>query len=480
MSDARPETSGVVTPAQVDPTAFDWPFVRTILVMVLGGMMAFLDATIVNVGVDTLRNEFSAGLETVQWVATGYLLAVAVVTPLAGFLIDRFGGKRMWLTGLVAFVIGSVLCSLAWSATSLIFFRVVQGIGGGMLEPIMLALLVRAAGPARIGRLMGLLGAITVGPVLGPLLGGVILANLNWHWLFLVNVPLGVGAIVLAVRYLPSDSPAVDGPRAPGVDVLGIALLCPGSAALMYGLSQASGGRGFGATPVLVAVALGVVLLVAYVAHALRTSRTPVIDPRLFARWTYTASAVGMAMLGVVLFSLLFLIPLYHQEVRDAGPLAAGLMLAPMGLGALTGNPFAGKVLDRVGARVLVPAGGVAIAATAVVFINADAQTPVTWLVLWTFLGGFGVGCVGAPTMGSLYRTVPADVVPRATSAAMVLHQLGAAFGIAVVTLVLQRNLAANAVETAYQTTFWALLVAAGLIFLTGLSLPRKHAATTP
>lgn len=480
MSDVRPKTSGSTAPTEADPARFDWPFVRTVLVMVLGGMMAFLDATIVNVGVDTLRTEFSAGLETIQWIATGYLLAVAVVTPLAGWLIDRFGGKRMWLTGLVAFVLGSVLCSLAWSSYSLIFFRVLQGLGGGMLEPIMLSLLVRAAGPARIGRLMGLLGAITVGPVLGPLLGGVILAHLDWHWLFLVNVPLGLGAIVLAARYLPADSPVADGSRAPGVDVLGIALLCPGSAALMYGLSQAGEGRGFGATPVLVSLVLGVALLAAYVVHALRATRQPVIDPRLFGHWSYTASAISMTVLGVVLFSLLFLIPLYYQEARGAGPLAAGLLLAPMGVGALLGNPFAGRAMERVGARVLVPAGGLAVAATAVVFLTADAETPVAWLVAWTFVAGFGGGCVGAPTMGSLYRTVPGDAVPRATSAAMILHQLGAAFGIAVVALVLQRNLATSTAETAYPATFWALLAAAGLIVLTGLSMPRRQAASAP
>lgn len=448
---------------------FDWPFVRLILVMVLGGMMAFLDATIVNVGVDTLRDEFGTGLETVQWVATGYLLAVAAVTPVAGWAIDRFGGKRMWLIGLVAFVIGSVLCSLAWSSTSLIVFRVLQGFGGGLLEPIMLALLVRAAGPPRIGKLMGVLGAVTVGPVLGPLLGGVILASLDWHWLFLINVPLGVGAIVLAWRYLPADEPAHDGMQR--VDVRGIALLCPGSAALMYGLSQA-GERGFGAVPVLAALGVGVALLAGYLVHALRTTGTPLIDPRLFSRWAYTASALGMTVLGVILFSLLFLIPLYYQEVRDFRLLAVGLLLAPLGAGALVGNPVAGKLGARFGARVMAPIGGLINAVTALVFVHADASTPLAWLVFWTFAAGFGVGCVGAPTMGSLYRTVDGPMVPRATSAAMVLNQLGAAFGIAIVALVLQRQLTTNAPAVAYSGTFWCLFAAAALVVVAGFLLP--------
>ncbi|MCP2168590.1 DHA2 family efflux MFS transporter permease subunit [Goodfellowiella coeruleoviolacea] len=474
MSDTRPDTT-----EPSPPTEFDWPLMRTVLVMVLGGMMAFLDATIVNVGVETLRTEFGAGLDTIQWVATGYLLAVAVVTPLTGWLIDRFGGRRMWLTGLVAFVIGSVLCSLAWSAPVLIAFRVLQGFGGGMLEPIMLALLVRAAGPARVSRLMGLLGAITVGPVLGPLLGGVILANLDWHWLFLINVPIGLAAIALALRYLPADTPATAG-GAPRVDVLGIALLCPSSAFLMYGLSRAGDGNGFANTPVLTGLVVGGLFLAAYLVHALRTRTTPLIDPRLFTRWTYTASALGMTVLGVVLFSLLFLIPLYYQEVRDYSPLAVGLLLAPLGVGTLLGNPVAGRYSERLGARVLVPIGGLVIAATAVVFITAGPTTPVAWLVPWTLLAGFGVGFVGAPTMGSLYRTVPGDMVPRATSAAMVLHQLGGAFGVAIVALVLQRNLLTATQESAYGNTFWTLVVAAGLIFLAGLSLPARQRTTPP
>lgn len=455
-----------------DPsTRFDAGFVRVLVIMVLGGMMAFLDATIVNVGVDTIRGEFGIGLDGIHWIATGYLLAVAVATPLAGWLVDRFGGKRMWLTALAVFVAGSVACSLAQSAGALVAFRVLQGLGGGLVEPIMLALLVRAAGPARVPRLMGVLGAITVGPVLGPVLGGVVLANFSWHWLFLINLPIGAAAFVLAARYLPADSaPDSVGAR---VDLRGIALLCPGAAALMYGLTR-GGDEGFGAVGVLVPAAVGFVLVALYLVHALRTSGEPLIDPRLFAHRAFAASALGMTALGVILFGLLFLVPLYYQRVHGHGLLAVGLLMAPLGLGALIGNPVAARLATRFGPRGLAPVGAALVAVAAVVFA---AEVATGWLAAVSFAAGFGVGCIGAPTMGALYRTVPDSAVPRATSATLVLNQLGAAGGIAVIALVLTQRTRDLPAAEAFSGAFWWLFGVAAVVAVASLALPGPAAA---
>lgn len=461
-----------------DPsTRFDAGFVRILVIMVLGGMMAFLDATIVNVGVDTIRGEFGIGLDGIHWIATGYLLAVAVATPLAGWLVDRYGGKRMWLTALAVFVAGSVACSLAQSAGALVAFRVLQGLGGGLVEPIMLALLVRAAGPARVPRLMGVLGAITVGPVLGPVLGGIVLANFSWHWLFLINVPIGVAAFALAARWLPADSaPDSVGAR---VDLRGIALLCPGAAALMYGLTR-GGEAGFGSPGVLVPAVAGFALVALYLVHALRTSGAPLIDPRLFAHRAFAASALGMTALGIILFGLLFLVPLYYQRVHGHGLLAVGLLMAPLGLGALIGNPVAARLAVRFGPRGLAPVGAALVALAALVFAVASTATPAAWLAAVSFAAGFGVGCIGAPTMGALYRTVPDAAVPRATSATLVLNQLGAAGGIAVIALVLTQRTRDLPPEAAFSGTFWWLFGVAALVAVAGLALPGPAAAPVP
>ena len=455
---------------QPAPDRIDGTLLRLLGVMVLGGVMSYFDATIVNVGIETLTAEFRTTLATISWVATGYLLAVAVAIPLAGWSVARFGAKRMWLTGLVLFLVGSALAALAWDAGSLIAFRVLQGFGGGLLEPIMLAVVATAAGPNRMGRVMGLISIpITLGPVLGPLIGGLILQQLTWQWIFLVNLPIALLAIVLAVFFVPADKPAA---APPPFDALGVALLSPGFAALVYALSQA-GDAGFGATRVLVALALGVVLVGAYVAHALRAEH-PLIDLRLFANKAFTSAVITMFLLGGMLFGLLFLLPLFYQDVRGHGVFAAGLLLAPLGLGTLFGMPIAGKLADKVGAKALVPTGAALVAVGALVYTGADAGTSQVLLTVVQVVIGFGFGLVGAPTMGALYRVVAPEQVPAATGAVFILNQIGASLGIAVVALVLQNGLTGPDPGGAHGSAFWWTAISALLVLAASLLLPGK------
>ena len=214
---------------EAGPARLDAALLTVVGVMVLGGMMSYLDATIVNVGISTLGGEFHATLSTIEWVTTGYLLAVALAIPVAGWALVRFGAKRMWLLGLSLFLAGSALCAVAWNSESLIAFRVLQGLGGGMVDPIMMTVVATAAGPERMGRVMGLISVpITLGPVVGPIVGGLLLDNLSWEWMFLVNIPFALAAIVLAIRVLPADPPRGSDPVP--LDALGVALLCPGFA----------------------------------------------------------------------------------------------------------------------------------------------------------------------------------------------------------------------------------------------------------
>src|ERR1700683_4072684 len=179
-------------------------------VVVLGSIMSILDTTIVAVALDTLGRDFRVSVSTVQWVTTGYLLSLAVVIPVTGWAVDRFGAKLMWMTSLTLFIAGSCLCGAAWSANSLILFRILQGLGGGMILPIGQSMLARAAGPQRMGRVMSVIGAPTVlGPILGPVLGGLIVSNFSWRWIFYINVPIGIVTLVLASRYLKGDEEKV-------------------------------------------------------------------------------------------------------------------------------------------------------------------------------------------------------------------------------------------------------------------------------
>src|SRR5919198_186958 len=257
-------------------------------VVVLGSIMTILDATIVNVALATLGRDFETSISTIQWVATIYLLAFASVIPLTGWASERFGAKRVWLASLGLFMLGSLLSGVAWSIGSLIAFRAVQGIGGGMIMPLGQAILAQKAGPDRIGRVMGIVGVpMLLAPIFGPVVGGALVDSASWRWIFFVNLPVGAAAFFLAVRLLPEVEPRLH----ERLDALGLVLLSGGIATFVYGLSEVgSRGRVTDAVP-LTAVVIGVALVATFVWHGLRTEK-PLIDVRLFAVRGFGSAAV--------------------------------------------------------------------------------------------------------------------------------------------------------------------------------------------
>ncbi|MCF2527166.1 DHA2 family efflux MFS transporter permease subunit [Yinghuangia soli] len=464
-------------PPEESDTRIDGPLLRLMLVMLLGGVMGILDTTIVNVGIDTLGEHFDTSLGTIEWVATGYLLALAATVPVSGWAAERFGGKTVWLFGLTVFLLGSALSAIAWSPGSLIAFRIVQGIGVGALEPTLLTMLARAAGPARAGKMIGIVGAVvTLGPILGPVLGGVLLEHASWRWMFIINLPIGVIALALAYKQIPADPPREGDP--PPLDTRGIALLCPGFAAVVYGLSQAAGDSGFGSPHVIAALAAGAALLTGYTLHALRAT-APVLDVRLFRSRGFAGGIGAVFLTGILLFSLLFLLPLYYQLARDRGVMAAGLLLVPQGVGVWIGMPIAGQLYDKVGARVLIPFGG-ALAALGILGFATAGSGASTWLlVAYSVVTGAGLGFVGAPAMSAAFASVPPESVPSATAAVYLSNQVGGSLGIAIAALVLQNRSESHTVVPAFQGTFAYLIAIAALVAFAGLAI-RKTAAPPP
>ena len=271
---------------------------RTSTVVVLGSIMSILDTTIVAVALATLARDFHTSVTTIQWVATGYLLALAMVTPVSGWAVDRYGAKRVWMLSTFLFILGSSLCGLAWSANSLIAFRVLQGIGGGMLLPVGQSILARAAGPQRMGRVMSIIGVpMVMGPVLGPVLGGLIVSNTSWRWIFFVNVPIGIVALILSRRWLPADSQDELVPSA--FDRLGFCLLGPGLAALLYALSEVGTEGSFTSAPVLISFLLGVGLLIGFVLHALHI-KNPLVELHPFKNRNFTIANICIFVTGIM------------------------------------------------------------------------------------------------------------------------------------------------------------------------------------
>ncbi|MEV4102007.1 DHA2 family efflux MFS transporter permease subunit [Nonomuraea sp. NPDC049649] len=442
---------------------------RLVGVVLLGGMLGILNSTMVAVGIDTLAAAFGTSLSAAGWMSTGFLLAVTAAIPVTSWAVDRFGARRLWLSGLLVFLAGSLGAGSAWDAGSLVGFRVVQGLGTGVLDPLVLVLLARAAGPRRAGRVMGLMGVVlSLGPVLGPLAGGALLEAFSWRWMFLLNVPVGVVAYALALRVVPDDPP--DGRRA-RLDMIGLALLAPGFAALVLALSQAAEQAAFGAWPVLVPLAAGVALLAGYGLHARRGE--PLIDPRLFARRSFSAAVVVMGLVGLATFATLFALPLFFRQVHGVGELAAGMLVAPVGAGAAVAMPLAGRLSDRLGARGLALGGAVVAALGGVAFTQVGPGTGVGWPVLAGCVMGLGLGSVGAPTMGSLYRLLPAPLIPQGSAVLYMLNQLGAALGIAVVTLIVQR---AGDPVGGLRGVFWFALAMVAVILAAAPLLPGRPA----
>ncbi|MEE1793443.1 MDR family MFS transporter [Streptomyces sp. BE308] len=442
-------------------------------ILVLGTFMATLDATIVSVGIDSLTQEFGASVAEIQWVTTAYLLAVVAAVPASGWLAGRFGGRRTWLVAVGVFLLGSILCASAWSVTSLIVFRVIQGLGGGMLPATGQALLARVAGPGRTGRVISVVAVVPLlSPVFGPLVGGSILEVAPWPWLFLVNLPIGVVAALLARRHVPVVPPST---RRTAFDLRGALLLSPGLAVLVFGLTEVAHGRTLPATAGVVA---GLAMLTGFTVHGLRTRRTPLVDPRLFARPPFGAAAVALLVLGASVFGTMFLLPLYFQTGRGMSAWEAGLLLAPQGLGAAAGSVLVNRTINKVAPRTLVVTGIVLILAGTVPFTQLGHEVPDAVIVSALAVRGVGMAMVGAPVMNIVYSRIEPEQLPRAAGALNLLNTVGGSVGTAALAVVLQNRLSARGpdVAAAFGDTFWwvlgfCLIAAAG-----ATRLPRTRA----
>jgi EmrB/QacA subfamily drug resistance transporter len=433
---AGPVGAGEALAPPSPPAAFDPELRKLSLVVVVGAVMTILDTTIVNVAITTLGRQFDTSLSTIQWVLTGYTLALSMTIPLTTWAIARFGTRQVWLGSLSLFAAGSVLCGLAWSVGSLIAFRVLQGVGAGLIMPVGQTMLARAAGPARMGRVMAVIAVpAMLAPVLGPVVGGVIVDNIDWRWLFYVNAPISAVAIALAVRLLPADT---ERDRRARIDVLGLALLSPGLAALVYGLSQAANGTGPGSARVLLGVGAGVVLVGAFALRALWRPVSSLVDLRVFRSRPFSAAVAALFTYSAGAFGLIVLLPLYLQIVRGYSPTDAGLLTAPWGLGAIVTMPIAGRLTDRGGPRGVALAGVVTALAGAFAYTGIQADTS-RWLIAGgIFVVGLGHGMLIPSLTGGMYRGLARTDVPTATTASNVLIRIGGSLGIAVLAVVLQ------------------------------------------
>lgn len=396
-----------------------------IILLGLAAFMAVLDGTAVTTLLDRFGESFDAPITSVVWVVSGYLLAAALVLPISGWLLERWGGRRVLAAALVLFVAGSVLTTTAWSVESLIAFRVIQGFGGGLLEPTSLSLAAAVAGKERMGKVMGLLSVvINFAPIAGPLLGGVLSGPTTWYWIFWINIPIGVVILFGALTLLPKQEIGAGGSVRP--DIRGLLLLSPGFAAVLFSVEQAGSGSVW---RIAVPAIIGVALLAGYVVHALGAAK-PVIDLRMTARSKGYAASLGvMAAVGILMYSQLVMLPeLARNEFGRSGAMG-GIIVASLGFGLLFGMSVSGAVSDRTGPRPLVTGGALLTAGLFVVVAVVIDSIALPYLMIIYVGIGITFGAVASPTFSNVYRVVPADAVPQATTSLFITVQLAAAGG---------------------------------------------------
>ena len=434
MAEITAPRSAAAAPAA--PDALDRDTLIVAGVVMLGAVMSILDTTVVNVAIDHLTTVFHSSLTTIQWVVTGYTLALAAVIPASGWAADRFGTKRLYLASLVLFVAGSVLSGLAWSAGSLIGFRVLQGLGGGMIMPAVMTIVTKKAGPHRMGRVMGVLGVpMLIAPIIGPILGGWLVDDVSWRWIFFINLPIGILAFILGLIVLDPDQPQ----RSHRLDWLGMLLLSPGLALLIFGLAESSS-YGFGAARSFGPVIAGAVLIAAFFAHSSRSS-IALIDIKTFTQSRAGAAAGVFLLFAIAFFGSLLLIPLYYQSVRGASALTAGLLLMPQGVGAMITMPISGRLTDRYGPWKLPAAGMPLLIIGLIPFAFVGAHTSYVLLCVFNFVLGLGMGFSMMPTMTAAMQAVPPSAIARTSTAMNIIRQGGASIGTAILTVILSSEI---------------------------------------
>ena len=494
--------------AQIEyPDTIDAAVLKVAGVVVLGAIMSILDITVVNVALPVFQREFAdnpaqpIAYSTVAWTVTAYTLALATVIPLTGWAADRFGTKRLYMMAIILFTAGSALCAVATSINMLIGFRVLQGLGGGMLMPLGMTIMTRAAGPHRMGRLMAILGVpMLLGPILGPILGGWLIENASWQWIFLINVPIGLVAVAYAFFALPKDHTE----PSESLDVLGVLLMSPGLALFLFGVSSIPEKGTMNAPKVYANMAIGLALMLAFVWHSFRPQH-PLLDLRLFRNRNLAVSTTTMFLFAAAFFGGLLLVPTYFQSVRGESTLDAGLLVAPQGIGAMLTMPIAGALVDRIPVGRIVPFGLLLIIGGMFGLTQITADTSYTTLIALLFVMGLGMGGTMMPIFTTALRTLTHHEVARGSTLLNITQQIASSVGVALMSVLLtnnlkESNLAGPAMASyqdptiaekiggpagvarglqdaadAFAQTYWVAAVLVALTLVPALFLPRRH-----
>ena len=449
------------TPKQVEATAspalaqpeekdsdknYKW---RVLFSVIFGTFMFILDQTAVNVAVPTLQKVFGTGghaasVDQVDGVLTAYILALGIVTPLAGYLSERFGIKRMYLLSLTAFIGGSLACALAPNLIFLTAFRALQGFGGGMLGPLGISLLFGAFPEKERGLAFGVYGIpLVVAPASGPVLGGYFVQYLNWHYIFLINIPIGIAGIILGYFWLHENKRGTSAK----LDIPGVLLSTVSFGTLLYAI-QRGGSEGWTSARIVTLLSIGIIALIVLIIVELRVN-DPLLDLRLFAKRSYAFANIVGWVSSIALFGAEFLLPIYLQTLRGQSPLQAGLLVLPLAISAGIVTPLAGGLYNRIGGRWLIFIGCVLLAVNTWFLAHISVDTPFIDIMGIVAIRGVALGLSLQTTLTIALNGLEPRQLPRASSLLTATRNVFQSFGVAALGTIVTNQLATRTTQTA-------------------------------
>jgi EmrB/QacA subfamily drug resistance transporter len=393
--------------------------------IIIGLFMVILDGTAMNVALPGFVNEFGSTLQVVQWTVTGYALAQAAVIPLAGWLSDRFGAKNIFLLSVVLFTLGSLLCAMASSVEQLIVYRVLQGLGGGMLAPIAMAFTYRLSPPGKVGAVMGMMGIpILLAPAAGPVLAGWLVDYHSWVWIFLINIPVGIIGFLIGLKTLPK----IERQTVAALDYFGILLGPLAFAALSFGVSE--GATSWTSSKTIGGISIGTVALLLFIVAELR-HKQPLLELRVFRSGNFTRGILVQWISQIALFGTMFLVPLFLQQAKGYSAFDTGLIMLPQAFAAAIAMPIGGKLFDKIGARPLVFAGMAIVTLAALLLSRIHVEDGTISMMLPLSLLGIGMGLSMMPLNTYLIQSAPQNLVGRVTSLTNAAQQVMTSFAVA-------------------------------------------------
>jgi MFS transporter, DHA2 family, multidrug resistance protein len=421
--------------SSTDPAVNKW---LVTLSIAFGSLMATIDSSIVNVAMPNIRGELGASIQEITWISTAYMVAMVLVMPLTGFLGGFFGQKRVYLASMVLFVAGSALCGTARSLPVLVFYRVLQGLGGGALQPTQQAILRQTFPPSEQGMAMALFAmVIMIGPAVGPVLGGFITDNYAWPWIFYINLPVGIVGILMTLRNVhePDDVRVANRRRAEAqrknLDLAGIALMTVGIGALQYLFEEGPGADWFDSTTIVITAFVCVVALVGFVIREL-TATAPVVNLRMFKDPTFTsATVIGFVMFGMLMGSM-FLLPVFCQEILGYTATLSGIVLMPRTLAMMVASPIIGRLYNKVQPAWLVAGGVVLFAIGSWQLSRITLDTSSTEMIVPLVVTGFAFACLFVPLTTAALSRIRRHELADAAGLNSFVRQVGGSVGLTI------------------------------------------------